>query len=155
VLGLLLSMLLGLSSCLHGAACYLAIETHHVAGAHSVSASCSLAVLQTIRAGLKALQGLGVWGVAVNVWWSQVEAQPKQYDWAQYQAVFDAAREIGLRVKVRSLCMCECSGMQATAVSRAQGAGCILQLPQYPNSAEHHAAARCPAGRAVCGVRLF
>lgn len=32
-----------------------------------------------------------------------MESQPKQYDWAQYQAVFDAAREIGLRVKVRSL----------------------------------------------------
>lgn len=56
--------------------------------------------LQAIRAGLKALHGLGVWGVTVNVWWSQVEASPRQYDWAQYQAVFDAAREFGLRVKV-------------------------------------------------------
>jgi hypothetical protein len=55
---------------------------------------------QAIRAGLKALQGLGVWGVVVNVWWSQVEPSPRQYDWAQYQAVFDAARELGLRVKV-------------------------------------------------------
>lgn len=56
--------------------------------------------MQAIRAGLKALQGLGVWGVTVNVWWSQVEPSPRQYDWAQYQAVFDAARELGLRVKV-------------------------------------------------------
>lgn len=55
---------------------------------------------EAIRAGLKALQGLGVWGVVVNVWWSQVEPSPRQYDWAQYQAVFDAARELGLRVKV-------------------------------------------------------
>lgn len=65
---------------------------------------CLLLALQAIRAGLKALQGLGVWGVVVNVWWSQVEPAPRQYDWAQYQAVFDAARELGLRVKV-----CSCS----------------------------------------------
>lgn len=56
---------------------------------------------QAIRAGLKALQGLGVWGVVVNVWWNQVEPLARQYDWAQYQAVFDAAKELGLRVKVR------------------------------------------------------
>lgn len=57
--------------------------------------------VQAMRAGLKALQGLGVWGVVVNVWWGQAEPSPRQYDWAQYQAVFDAARELGLCVKVR------------------------------------------------------
>jgi hypothetical protein len=111
-----------------------------VAAVQGVSGFCSLAVLQTIRAGLKALQGLGVWGVAVNVWWTQVETQPKQYDWAQYQAVFDAAREIGLRVKVRSLCR----GVQWYAggsFQRSTGAGCIVQLGQFLNSAQHHATA--------------
>lgn len=55
---------------------------------------------EAVRAGLKALQGLGAWGVVVNVWWGQVEPSPRQYDWAQYQAVLEAAQEIGLRVKV-------------------------------------------------------
>jgi beta-amylase len=36
----------------------------------------------------------------VNIWWGQVEAAPQQYDWAQYQALFQVAREVGLRVKV-------------------------------------------------------
>ena len=67
-----------------------------------------LVELQAIRAGLKALQGLGVWGVVVNVWWSQVEPSPRQYDWAQYQAVFDAAREVGLKVKVRGSSCISC-----------------------------------------------
>jgi hypothetical protein len=56
--------------------------------------------LQAVRAGLKALQQLGVWGVVVNVWWSQAEPVAQQYDWTQYQAVFQMAREIGLKVKV-------------------------------------------------------
>lgn len=81
--------------------------------------------MQAIRAGLKALQGLGVWGVTVNVWWSQVEPSPRQYDWAQYQAVFDAARELGLRVKVgREACMhvdasCSLQGPAAGGEDRA------------------------------------
>jgi hypothetical protein len=57
-------------------------------------------VLQAAKGGLKALQQLGVWGVVVNIWWGQVEAAPQQYDWAQYQALFQVAREVGLRVKV-------------------------------------------------------
>jgi beta-amylase len=59
-----------------------------------------LTVLQAARGGLKALQCLGVWGVVVNIWWGQVESAPQQYDWAQYQALFQVAREVGLRVKV-------------------------------------------------------
>lgn len=52
------------------------------------------------RGGLKALQGLGVYGLVVNIWWGQVEQEAQQYDWAQYQAVFQMAREVGFRIKV-------------------------------------------------------
>lgn len=55
---------------------------------------------EAARGGLKALQRLGVWGVVVNIWWGQVESAPQQYDWAQYQALFQVAQEVGLRVKV-------------------------------------------------------
>lgn len=56
--------------------------------------------MQVARGGLKALHCLGVWGVVVNIWWGQVETEPQQYEWAQYRAVFQMAREVGLRVKV-------------------------------------------------------
>jgi len=58
---------------------------------------------EAARAGLKALKCLGVWGVAVNVWWSQVETRPEHYDWSAYMPAFDLAREAGLKVKV-SMC---------------------------------------------------
>lgn len=36
----------------------------------------------------------------MNIWWGQVEQEPGRYDWAQYQAVLDVAREVGLHCKV-------------------------------------------------------
>eukprot|EP00879_Flechtneria_rotunda_P001310 GHRR01001460.1.p1 GENE.GHRR01001460.1~~GHRR01001460.1.p1 ORF type:complete len:563 (+),score=199.40 GHRR01001460.1:149-1837(+) len=55
---------------------------------------------EAVRAGLKALHCLGVWGIVVPVWWGQVEAEPGRYDWQPYESVFQVARELGLRVQV-------------------------------------------------------
>jgi Glycosyl hydrolase family 14 len=55
---------------------------------------------QALRDGLKALAGLGVWGVSVNVWWGVVEQEACSYDWGPMAVVLSAAREAGLRVRV-------------------------------------------------------
>lgn len=55
---------------------------------------------EALRAGLKALKAVGVWGVVVDVWWGAVEGQvPQQYEWQQHHTLFRVAREVGLRVR--------------------------------------------------------
>lgn len=57
--------------------------------------------LQALRAGLKALKCVGVWGVALECWWGKIEAAgPSQYNWSCMDKVLRTAQEVGLRVRV-------------------------------------------------------
>lgn len=55
---------------------------------------------EAVLAGLKALNVLGVWGVALDVHWSQVEQLPQQYSWSTYRPALALAREAGLKLQV-------------------------------------------------------
>ena len=43
-------------------------------------------------------------GVMVDCWWGLVEAKgPKMYDWTAYRNLFNAVREVKLKLQVRLL----------------------------------------------------
>ncbi|KAG0582771.1 hypothetical protein KC19_3G084900 [Ceratodon purpureus] len=50
---------------------------------------------------LNALKRIGVDGVMVDCWWGLVEAKgPKMYDWTAYRNLFNAVREVKLKLQV-------------------------------------------------------
>lgn len=70
----------------------------HLISTHSAKL-CMLAP-QAVLAGLQALRVLGVWGVALDLSWSQVEQEPRQYSWAAYRPMLALVREAGLKLQV-------------------------------------------------------
>nr|XP_048328173.1 beta-amylase [Ziziphus jujuba var. spinosa] len=72
---------------------------------------------------LKELQGAGVDGVMMDVWWGIVESKgPKEYDWSGYRSLFQLIKECGLRVQA-IMSFHQCGGNVGDAV--------YIPLPQW------------------------